>query len=132
MNITRMANAVTVDEIDDALVIGFAMLERNGVPEEYMTLQRILESDEDTPGIDGVYVERDDQRFCGYGGIVRFVLHRDRALVELDERIGQALGGQDLWTEVTFRFEIDDTTFALLREGLGRLFVECACFVDQS
>ena len=132
MNITRTANAVTVDEIDDALVIGFAMLERNGVPAEYMTLQRSLDPDEDTPGIDGVYVERDDQRFSGYGGIVRFVLHRDRALVELDERIGRALGGQELWGQATFRFQIDDFTFALLHEGLGRLFVDCSCFVDQS
>jgi len=130
MNITRTANAVIVDEIDDALVIGFATLERNGVPAEYMTLR--LDPDEDTPGIDGVYVERDDQRFCGYGGIVRFVLHRDRALLELDERIGRALGGQDLWGQVTFHFQLDDFTFALLREGLGRLFVDCSCFVDQS
>ncbi len=132
MNITRTANTVTVDEIDDALVIGFAMLERNGVPEEYMTLQRSLDPGEDTSGIDGVYVERDDQRFCGYGGIVRFVLHRNRALVELDERIERALGGQDVWDQVTFRLEIGDTIFALLQEGLGRLFVDCACFVDPS
>ncbi len=132
MNITRVASTVTVDELDDALVIGFAKLDRDGVPEEYVLLQRSLDSDEDEPGIDGVYVERDDQVFCGYGGIVRYVLRRDRALVELDERMGRALGGEEVWHHVTIRFQLDDSMFGLLHEQLGRLFVDCACFVDQS
>ena len=132
MEITRDVNTVTVDEINDALVIGFARLDRDGVPEEYVMLQRSLDPDEDEPGIDGVYVERDDQEFCGYGGIVRYVLQRDRALVELDERMGRALGGEEVWRHVTIRFQIDDSMFGLLREQLGRLFVDCACFVDQS
>jgi len=95
-------------------------------------LQRSIDPDEDEPGIDGVHVERDDQRFSGYGGIVRFVLRRDRVLMDLDERIGRALGGQDVWRQVTIRFQVDDLEFAMLREGLGRLFVDCACFVDQA
>ncbi len=132
MNITRAANTVTVDEIDDALVIGFAKLDRDGMPEEYIMLQCNLDPDEDEPGIDGIYTERDDQRFCGSGSIVRFVLHRDWARAELDERIGRALGGHDVWHQVTIRFQIDDITFALLRQGLRRLFAGCACFVDQS
>ena len=126
------ANTVTVDELDDTLVIGFAKLDRDGVPEQYLTLQRSLDPDEDEPGIDGVYVERDDPRFCGYGGIVRFVLQRDRVLMDLDERIGRALGDQDVWSQGTILFQVDDLEFAMLREGLGRLFVDCACFVDQA
>ncbi len=132
MTFARTANTVTVDEINDALVIGFAQLDHDGVPEEYVLLQRSLDGDEDEPGIDGVYIERDDQRLSGYGGITRFVLQRDQVLVELDEPTGLALGDQDAWHQLTIRFQVEDMMFTMLRAGLGRLFVDCACFADQS
>lgn len=132
MNIIREVGTATVDEIDDALVIGFPKLELDGGAAEYVMFQRSLDPDEDGPGIDGVYVERDGQGFGGYGGIVRFVLHRDRAVMELDDRIGRALGRPDVWHEVTIHLTVDGSTFEVLRSGLARVFVGCGCFIDQS
>ncbi len=121
MNVTREATTVTVDTVDDVLVVGFARLDPEGVPEEYVILQRSVDPDEDEPGISGVYVERDDQRFAAYGGIVRFVLRRDQALIELDNRAGGTLGHPDVWREVALRFSIDDVHFTVLRGGLERV-----------
>ena len=132
MNVTREATTVTVDTVDDVLVVGFARLDLEGVPEEYLILQRSLDPDEDEPGIAGVYVERDDQGSSGYGGIVQFVLHRDQVLLELDEQIGRALGGADAWRRVTIRFAVDDSAFESLRSALVRVFADCGCFVDRS
>ena len=60
MNIIRDVTTPTDDELDDTLVIGFPKLEPGGRVGEYVMFQRSLDSDEDEPGIDGVYVERDD------------------------------------------------------------------------
>ena len=95
-------------------------------------LQRSLDPDEDDPVIEGVHVERDDQRYSGYGSIVRFVLYRGNALMELDDQLAAALDAPDHCREVTLGFSSNDAALAELRGGPARLFTGCECFADQT
>lgn len=132
MNITRNANKVTIDVSLDVNVIGFAKVDDSGVPKEYVMLQGTNDTDDEWDSY-GVYIERDDQGFCGYDGIVRCVLYQDRLLLDLDEQIGKALGDGDIWSCITILFDIDDNTLARLRCALMTLFAECnSCFSDRS
>jgi hypothetical protein len=123
------ANTVVVDDSDDEfIVVGFAD-EQDGIYREALHFQRSHEFDEQDKalGMDSVYVERNDQRQGGYGGVARVELHPDRVRVvvigELSERMGTA--------EFDIAFAMQFKEFERLREGLRMVFegfeslVEC-------
>jgi Immunity protein 10 len=122
------ANQVGIDTDDpDFIVVGFAWKGRD--PYHYRTLQRAYEFDEQDValGMDSYHVEKDDQKYSAYGGILRFQLHRDRALISLDTKTARKLDGEP---ELEIRFDLGDEQFEDLRAGLTAVFKGFDCFAD--
>lgn len=122
------ATDVVVDVGDpDFILVGFDS-EGPG-PRRYLMLQRSYEFDErDTAmGMDRVYIERDSQGHSAYGGIARFDLHRDRALISLDAATARKLGEG---AEFEVRFDLEERRFEELRAGLAEVFKGFDCFAD--
>ncbi len=116
------ANRVVADHSGDADVIMVAFADEvQGRPRDSLILQRAQDPDIDRAlsGIDEVYIERNGQSRGGYGGILRFLLDRDRVRVELGPAMGTTLGA----SVFEIQFSIDDGTFDGLRESLRRLFL---------
>ena len=68
MRVIRSVNTVTIDECNDVLVIGFGNTDSSGMSMEgYVMLQGSLAPDDEDWG---VHIERDDQVFGDYGGIM--------------------------------------------------------------
>src|SRR5438874_2402608 len=100
---------VIVDDGDPGLiVVGFSS-EGPG-PRRYLMLQRSYEFDEQDValGMDHVYIESDSQGYSAYGGITRFELFRDRALISLEPATARKLGNE---AEFEIRFELEDSRF---------------------
>jgi hypothetical protein len=119
---------VIVDDDDPGLIlVGFSS-EGLG-PRRYLMLQRSYEFDEQdvAPGMDRVYIERDSQGYSAYGGIKRFELFRDRALISLEAATARKLGNE---AEFEIRFELEDRRFEELRAGLAGVFKGFECFAD--
>jgi hypothetical protein len=127
------ANNVVVDDSDEEFIaVGFAeelAEEPDGKTRESLTLQRAYEFDESdvAAGLDQVYIERAGQRRCGYGGILRFELHRDRVVIELDSRMAGRLGDHQFEID----FSLDEPGFLDLRAGLQAVFRGFSCFVES-
>lgn len=69
MNEKLVANKVSFDE-DDIMAV-FAFFADEGQSAEYVMLQHPLQTDEQDRrlGLDGLYIERNDQAFGGYRGV---------------------------------------------------------------
>jgi hypothetical protein len=123
------ANTVVVDDSDKELIlVGFAD-DMCGRYRDALMVQRSYEFDEQDvgPGMDRVYIERNEQSRGGYGGIRQFDLYRDRVSVALDDTMGKRLGG-DLF-EITF--QVDEDRFSSLRSGLAAVFRGCECYRER-
>jgi hypothetical protein len=123
------ANHVVVSDEEEYFLVGFADYQFD--PHEYLLLQRAHEFDEQDIRLemDNVYIERNDQSPCAYGGIHRFELNRDRVRVGLDERTAAKIG---LEGHMEIRFDLDADKFGELRTGLARMFEGRSCFVDTT
>jgi hypothetical protein len=122
------ATDVIVDDGDPGLtLVGFDS-EGPG-PRRYLMLQRSHEFNEQdvAMGMDHVYIERDSQEYSAYGGITRFELFRDRALISLEAATARKLGNE---AEFEVRFELEDRRFEELRAGLAEVFKGFECFAD--
>jgi hypothetical protein len=93
MAVVFHANYVSVDDMDDLWLVGFAD-EKFGT-RDYLTLQRAYDDDEQdiSLGMNTYYVERNDQRWSGYGGIQTFELFRDRVIITFTEKRRYRHGG---------------------------------------
>ncbi len=98
---------------------------------DYLTFQRAHEFDEQDIrlGLDGVYVERNDQGFSGYRGMRNVVLFRDRLHIDFDERGTRFMGGIPAMDVV---FEFSDEVFSTLRRELQKIFRGYDYFHDNS
>jgi hypothetical protein len=119
---------VVIDTGDpDFIIVAFES--EKGGSRRYLMLQRAHEfGEEDVAlGMDGVYIERDDQRYSAYGGITRLELHRDHALITLDSVTARKLGDDP---EIEVRFDLEHRQFTELRAGLAEIFRGFGCFTD--
>ena len=114
------ANTIVIDDsAPEFILVGFAD-DRNGHYREALHFQRSYKFDERDAalGMDGVYVERNDQRQGGYGAVERVELLRNRLRVVVGGQVVQRLGDRE--------FEIDlslsDEEFERVRKGLQAVF----------
>ncbi len=114
MNTILEYNFVSVAIDNGVLIVGFADAQFD--TQSYLVFQRSLdenESDED------VYVERDEQGQSNYGGIEKFILLRDKAIMKLNLETSEWLAVEQ---EVTIKFSVSDEIFKELLSGFDRLF----------
>jgi hypothetical protein len=115
------AAVVSVDEIDGALIVGFADRDdRERGPSEYLILQRGLDPDDE----DGVYLEHTDQACGTYGQVSTCALSAGRLELTVDDETAERLG-----TDTTFAVEFtrDRSALQRLQSGLARIFSGTAC-----
>ena len=127
MRPTFHAAHVTVENMEDHILVGFADREFN--TNCYLMFQRAYEFHEqdDHTGMAEVYVERDDQRWSGYGGMERCELLADRIRLTLDDRGAAAMEGIRLM-EVSF--DLTSHQLDVLRDGLRQCFSGFHYYVD--
>ncbi len=128
MNIKFYASAVAIVDPDDVcLLVGFA--DDASDPQHYLMLQRDFEGSVDKQdvdlGLDTYHVEWRDQSCSLYGGITRFVLHRDRVESHFSPEGTAALDGA---THAHIGFDLDEPEFRLLRQRLTDIFRGTDCF----
>jgi len=113
------ANCIAVEDMDELWLVGFADDEVN--TRDYLTLQRAFEDDEQDValGMNTYHVERNDQKWSGYGGIAAFELKRDRVKITFTKE-GAAKMGNVTELEITFRVEGDK--YLKLKDCLGKIF----------
>jgi Immunity protein 10 len=111
-------NFVSVNEIDDALVVGFA--DHQFETTRYVMFQRSLDRNDD----DGVYVERDGQQFSAYGTVNSCTLTRHQINLSLDALLAEAV---DMPSSFAIRFSCTDVVFEDLRAALPRIFSGTKC-----
>lgn len=110
------AQDVAIEENEfDVLVIGFY------TEENYLMIQQSLgdyDEQDVNSGMDTYHIERDDQSYGGYGGVKQINLLRKLIEVDLDKT-----GKENLDCDaVRIDFQIDDETYALLKEKLKQIF----------
>lgn len=91
MTTNFLAKHVSVTEEEDHIVVGF--VDDTHPPTSYILLQRAYAWDEQDRelGIDAVYIERDDQRNAGYGGIKQIGIANKRITLYLTPETAQLL-----------------------------------------
>ena len=127
MDIAFHASAVALFDPDDScFLVGFADEEQS--PQQYLMLQRAFEDDVDEQdvklGLDTYHLEWRDQLYSLYGGIARFVLHRDRLECEFSAKGSAALDGVG---HARIGFDLDEPEFRLLRQRLKDIFRGTDC-----
>jgi Immunity protein 10 len=102
----------------DFWLVGFA--DDKFKTRDYLTLQRGFEDDEQDValGMDTYHVERNDQKWSGYGEIAAFELKRDRVKVRFSAKGAARMGA----TEIEVSFQIDDDEYSELKDRLGKIF----------
>src|SRR5690349_20550719 len=86
----------------------------------YLVVQR----DEERRGevlsdLENIYVERDDQRWGGYGGIERVQLDRGGMTLFLGERMAACMGGH---SEMRVTFDVDTSRLREVKDVLSLIF----------
>jgi hypothetical protein len=121
------AACVTVENNEDCVLVGFA--DRQFDTTCYLMFQRAHEFGEQDhrTGMAAVYVERDDQRWSGYGGMQRCELLRDRIRLHFDESGAAKMEGI---RTMEVSFEITPHQMEGLREGLRQCFSGFEYYVD--
>jgi hypothetical protein len=124
MAVAFHANCVAVEDMDDFWLVGFA--DDKYETHDYLTLQRSFEDDDQDValGMNTYHVERNGQRWSGYGGIGRFELKRDRVRVEFTTE-GASEMGNVVEMEVTFK--VGEQEFYKLKDRLGKIFAGTGC-----
>lgn len=124
MSVNFHANCVAIEDMEDSWLVGFA--DDKFDTRDYLMLQRAFEDDEQDValGMDTYHVERNDQRWSGYGGIAAFDLKRDRVKVRFTENGGATMGT----TELEVSFQIDEEEYSKLRDRLGKIFQGTSLF----
>lgn len=112
------AGFVSVREVDDVLVVGFA--DRQFHTSRYFLLQRGLQPEVD----DGVYLEHMDQARGTFGKVASCALSSARVEMTVDYMTAESLG-TDLSFAVEFPF--DQRSWARLKAGLERVFAGTDC-----
>ncbi|MCS3746269.1 hypothetical protein FHY18_001830 [Xanthomonas arboricola] len=121
------ANIVTTANTDGGfLLVGFA--DREADAEVYLVLQRGLDLDgQDVEhGMDTYYVEWSGQQYACYGGISRFSLRSNRAVITFAPDAAGVLGGMEA---LTISFQLEASRHLALREALERVFEGSDCLV---
>ena len=131
MNPNFQAEDISVYDVDECLVIGFADKKRLLSTGDYLMLQRAHEFDERDRrlGMADVYLERNSQAWSGYGHIELFELLPDRVRLRFNERGTQAMAGVK---EMEVSFNLSPERFKTLREGLGRCFAGFNYYRDRT
>ncbi|MEO7402761.1 MAG: Imm10 family immunity protein [Burkholderiales bacterium] len=118
---------VSVEEDASGWLVSFSDQEFNA--RAYLTVQR-----EKSPtqqdialGIDGYHVDIDDQTHTGFGGILRFELHADRAFIEF-ESDDPAVTAPGATIEITF--SLRERQLNQLSGCLTKIFESSECFQD--
>ena len=102
----------------EELSISFA--DRTEDQKHYLIIARDQESpDETQPDLKNIYIERDDQRWGGYGGIESVRLERDALTVRLSGRMATRIGLHD---ELRVTFGIDGSLFRDVKSILELIF----------
>ena len=129
MVVIRASSVVVDDDAPVHILVGFEHAEADF--RQYLILQRSYEFDDQDIelGMNDVYIERDDQLWSAYGGILHFGLKRDRVAVKLGVETAARLGGE---SEYEIQFDVDDQQFSKLREGLNMVFKDFGCYVDET
>jgi hypothetical protein len=123
------AACVSVEEDSSAWMVGFADSEFGA--RRYLRLHRAKspQPQDVELGLDGYHVEVDDPNQSCHGGIARFELFPDRAVVALDDDAAAALGGR---RAIVIAFALRAKQLDQLRAGLARIFADDGCFLDRS
>ncbi|SRR6266496_347957 len=118
MQTLLQAGFASVDEIDGALIVGFA--DRPYETSEYFMFERSLDPSDD----DGVYLEHTDQAYGIYGTVTSCVLSSGRIEVTVDDRTAEHLE-----TETTFAidFSCDHESLLRVQSGLERILSGTTC-----
>src|SRR5689334_10566938 len=111
-----------VDESKFTLTVGFSRDPADETSLDGLLLQRGRGSEDDTPGIDGVYVEIPIQHYVVYGGITDATLRRDTFTLRFDEATARKMGG---FHEIAVSFALSDDEFIQIRDGLQIIFTGC-------
>ena len=87
------ANCVTIEDTAVCLQVGFA--DREFDTTEYLTLQRghVFDDQDTRLGLANVYIERNDQSNCMYGGIEHCELLPGRIRLRFDENGSKVMNG---------------------------------------
>ena len=123
------AACVSVEEDASTWMVGFAESEFGA--RRYLRLHRAKSPDarDVELGLSGYQVELDDPNQACHGGIARFELFHDRAVMALDDDAAAALGGRK---RIVVAFALRAKQLDQLRAGLARIFKDDACFLDRS
>ncbi|MGI8543931.1 MAG: Imm10 family immunity protein [Aridibacter sp.] len=105
---------MSVTDDDDVLIIGFADAQFD--TQHYLMFQRSLDEDESD---EEIYIERDGQHQCIYGGIEKLMLFRNKALLNLNLETSGRLSVEQ---EVIVNFSVSDEKFIELVSGFEQLF----------
>ncbi len=119
MKLSFDAKTIAVEDMDDLWLVGFT--DDEAEPTHYLQLQRTFkDSNHDIPlGMNTYYVEIDDQGSFCYGGIERFELQMDRALIKFTSHGKAKLNGIES-AEITFKAETEK--FNQLCDRLSKIF----------
>lgn len=127
MNINFHASKVALIQPDDlCFLVGFADDALN--TQQYLLLQRAFENDageqDVESGPDTYHLEWHDQSCSLYGGIARFVLHRDHVACQFSPEGTAVLDGA---TDAHIAFDLDEPEFRLLTQRLKDIFRGTDC-----
>jgi hypothetical protein len=118
-----------VDESEFAITVGFSRDPVDDSSIDGLLLQRGRGSEDDTPEIEGVYVEIPIQRHAVYGGITEAILQRDTFTLRFEELTARKMGD---FHEIVVRFNLPDDQFTSIREALQFVFTSCSCYHDET
>jgi len=117
---TMHAASVAAQEADESYLVGFA--DSRTQPQEYVILQRSVQSEADDDEPDMYFLEINGQECSGYGGIRRATLDKTKFTLELAEDNDYADG----LTGVTITYDAHDVT-PDLRHYLALVFQGTDC-----
>lgn len=122
------ATAVSIDEQDEAYIVGFADDEME--PTQYIILQRSIEDGEqdDELGFNTYFVEIGDPSVSGYGGISSVTLKQDQ--IELDIR--QPNDYADEVEQIVVRLQLPPEGREQLARQLELIFRDSDCVLKIS
>jgi len=85
MNYELAADIISCDDADETLVFAFSA--NGSEPARYVVFQYPLQTDEQDShlGLDGLYIERDDQVFGCYNGVKSITKLGDRIAIDLND-----------------------------------------------
>ena len=117
-----------VDTSEFAITVGFSRDPADESSLDGLLVQRGRCVEEDTPGIDGVYLEIPIQRHVAYGGISKATLRRGSFTLRLDDRAAREMGG---FNEFFIRFNLPDDRFKEVRDAMRFVFKDCPCYHEE-